>query len=186
MASDSFESERKSDFERLVARLNDHQVEFVVVGGRAEALHGSPRVTYDVDLCYRRSRENLSRLAECLRGLKPRLRGAPPEVPFTADRRTLELGGSFTMTTDLGDLDLLAEIEPIGDFEHVLAQSDLITLDDLPVRVLGLEALIRVKQHLGRTKDLEALRHLLAIRRLLDSREGTADPRPDLPGPSVG
>ena len=43
--------------------LAEHGVEFIVVGGQAEALMGSARVTYDVDLCYRRTPQNLERLA---------------------------------------------------------------------------------------------------------------------------
>jgi hypothetical protein len=57
-------------------------VEFIVVGGQAEALMGSPRVTYDVDLCYRRTSDNLERLAAALSTLSLTLRGAPPDLKF--------------------------------------------------------------------------------------------------------
>jgi hypothetical protein len=57
----------QSDLEKIAAILLRHDVEFLVIGGQAEVLMGSPRVTYDTDLCYRRTKENLERLAQALR-----------------------------------------------------------------------------------------------------------------------
>lgn len=56
----------KSPLERIVDLLVKHGVEFIVIGGQAETIFGSPRITYDVDLCYRRTRANLERLANAL------------------------------------------------------------------------------------------------------------------------
>ena len=67
----------ESPIERIAGLFARHDVEFIVIGGQAEALHGSARVTFDVDLCYRRSAENLDRLAGALRELKPPPRLAP-------------------------------------------------------------------------------------------------------------
>ena len=61
------EEAEKSALEKIALVLLAHGVEFVVVGGQAELLMGSPRVTYDIDLCYRRSKENLRHLAAALR-----------------------------------------------------------------------------------------------------------------------
>jgi hypothetical protein len=72
------EETEKSALERIALLLSTHGVEFIVVGGQAELLMGSPRVTYDIDLCYKRSKENLRRLATALHELKPSLRNAPP------------------------------------------------------------------------------------------------------------
>jgi hypothetical protein len=38
-------------FRRILDLLWEHDVEFIVIGGQAEMLMGSPRVTYDVDVC---------------------------------------------------------------------------------------------------------------------------------------
>src|SRR2546428_10767107 len=98
--------------------LAEHGVEFIIVGGQAEALMGSPRVTYDVDLCYRRTPENLGRLARALRTLKLTLRGAPADLRFRLDARALALGSNFTFEVD-GEyaLDLLAYLEPVGTYD---------------------------------------------------------------------
>ena len=72
----------KTPFEQIVELLNAHGVEFVIIGGQAETLHGSPRVTFETDLCYGRSAGNLDRLADALARINPSLRGAPPIWPF--------------------------------------------------------------------------------------------------------
>ena len=114
------ETSDASPLESFCLLLADAGVEFMVIGGQAEALMGSPRVTYDVDLCYRRTPENLERLARVLRTLKLTLRGAPPDLTFRLDARALALGSNFTFEVD-GEhaLDLLAYLEPVGTYEHL-------------------------------------------------------------------
>src|SRR5687767_4996904 len=77
-------------------RLTQHQVEFLVVAGGCMVLHGSPRVTQDLDLCYRRTPENIKRLVAALAPLNPRPRRFPEGLPFQFDERTILLGGNFT------------------------------------------------------------------------------------------
>src|SRR3954466_14143768 len=95
----------KCDLRKFAEVLLRHGAEFIVIGGQAETLMGSPRVTYDVDLCYRRTKDNLERLAAALEELKPKLRGAPPDVPIIVDARALGLGNNYTFITPLGKLD---------------------------------------------------------------------------------
>jgi len=161
------ESPDVSPLERFCALLADAGVEFMVIGGQAEALMGSPRVTYDVDLCYRRTPENLERLARALRTLKLTLRGAPADLKFRVDARALALGSNFTFEVDAEyPLDLLAYLEPVGTYEDLLPGSEVLQIGGKTVRVIGLEDLIRIKRHLGRPKDRESLLQLEAIKRL--------------------
>ena len=139
----------------------------MVIGGQAEALMGSPRVTYDVDLCYRRTPENLDRLARILQTLTLTLRGAPADLRFRLDARALALGSNFTLEVD-GEyaLDLLAYLDPVGAYDDLFPGSDTVLMSGRAVRVIGLEDLIRIKRHLGRPKDRESLLQLEAIKRL--------------------
>ena len=114
----------KSALERISEILLSEGVEFIVVGGQAEWLFGSSRPTFDVDLCYRRTKENLKRLAIALRKMKPALRNAPPDLPFQIDEHSLALGCNFTFDTPLGDLDLIGYLEPLGDFEAILPSAE--------------------------------------------------------------
>lgn len=106
----------KSPLEPVVELFLRHGVEYIVIGGMAEVLHGGLSATFDVDVCYSRSPENLSRLARALAELHPRLRGAPADLPFRLDAKTLEMGSNFAFDTDVGPLDLLGWVEPLGDY----------------------------------------------------------------------
>ena len=157
----------RSPLERFCAVLAEHGVEFIVIGGQAEVLMGSARVTYDVDLCYRRTPDNLERLAAALGTLNLTLRGAPPELKFRLDAQALALGQNYTFEVD-GEypLDFLGHAEPIGTYEDLLPHAGTITVGGRLVRVIGLDDLIRIKRYLGRPKDRESLLHLEAIKRL--------------------
>jgi hypothetical protein len=76
--------------------LSRNEVRFVVIGGIAANLWGSPSATYDLDICYARDPDNLTRLARALIELKARLRGAPEGLPFRLDARTLRAGDHCT------------------------------------------------------------------------------------------
>jgi predicted nucleotidyltransferase len=153
----------ESSLVRFVAHFQRYGVEFLVIGGQAEAIFGSPRVTYDVDLCYRRTPENLQRLAEALRPLRVRLRNAPPDLPFRIDARSLALGCNFTLETDIDHLDLIGWVEPIGDYDALLRNAETWEVGGYQVKTIGLEDLIRVKEQIARRKDSESLWQLRAI-----------------------
>ena len=53
-------------FEKLLVRLADAGVQFVLVGGLAVALNGYVRLTEDVDILIEPSEPNVRRLLECL------------------------------------------------------------------------------------------------------------------------
>ena len=150
--------------QELLNRLLDHHVDFVIIGGVAALVHGSAYVTRDLDVCYSRSGESLERLVAALAPLHPRLRGAPSDLPFKWDPRTLQAGLNFTLDTDMGPIDLLGEVAGIGQYADALGASELMTLFGRPCSVLTLEALIRSKRAAGRPRDLEAVKELETLR----------------------
>lgn len=162
----------KSDLRKVAELLVRHEVEFIVIGGQAETLMGSARVTYDVDLCYRRTRINLEKLAVALREMKPRLRGAPPDLPLVLDAQALAFGSNYTFDTSVGKVDLLGWVEPLGDFEALIQRAEPYPVGDMLLHVISLDDLIRVKEHVGRAKDRDSLYQLLAIKRIRDEMKG--------------
>jgi len=159
-----------SSVEALLRALSEQSVEFIIVGGVAAAVHGSARVTYDLDVVYRRNTENLARLAACLSCHQPYLRGAPPGLPFRLDVDTLRQGLNFTLTTNLGEVDLLDEIAGGGSYEDLLPDSVELRVFGVTCLCLGLEKLMHVKRAAGRRKDLEAVAEMEA---LLEERRKT-------------
>ncbi len=152
-----------TQFERLISRLSQGQVEFVLIGGLAATLHGSAYVTYDVDVCYSRAPENIKRLCNALEPIHPYLRGAPRDLPFRVDPPTIQSGLNFTLTTDVGDLDLLGEVSGLGGFDQVAAASERMQLFGFTIFVLSLEGLVRAKKAAGRRKDLLVIPELEAL-----------------------
>ena len=162
-----------TEFEEAVRILNGAGVEFIVIGGVAGVLHGSSRVTLDLDVVYRRTPENIRRLAEGLKTHKAYLRGAPPGLPFVWDERTIRNGLNFTLITDFGPLDLLGEVVGGGTYETLLPRSHDMDGFGVRLRVVNLETLIRIKRAAGRPKDFEAIAEL----ELMLERQRSKPPR---------
>lgn len=152
-----------TDFRALLEALTTAGVEFIVVGGAAAIAHGSGRLTLDLDIVYRRTRENMERLAASLATYSPYLRGVPPGLPFVWDRTAIERGMNFTLTTRIGDIDLLGEITEGGTFDDLLAHTVMLKPFGFECRVLTISRLIVVKRAVGRPKDLEVIAELEAI-----------------------
>jgi hypothetical protein len=148
------------NFEEAVQRLCDEEVQFVVIGGWAAILHGSVHVTNALDICYPRDRENLRKLAAALAPYHPRPREFPDGLPFVWDAGTLANGSVFTLTTDLGVIDLLSEVTGIGSYEKVRAASVDVEAFGRRIQALDLPTLIRSKRAVGRPKDLLLLPEL--------------------------
>jgi predicted nucleotidyltransferase len=152
-----------TDFRGLLEVLAEAGVDFILVGGVAATVHGSSRLTQDVDVVYSRSHDNLRRLVEALADHEPYPRGAPPGLPFRFDEATLQAGLNFTLTTKIGDVDLLGEIVGGRTYEDLAPHTIEVNVFGLRCRCLDLETLIRVKRAAGRPKDLEAISELEVI-----------------------
>src|SRR5947199_2357706 len=110
----------RTQFDKLLPLLVNNDVEFILIGGVAGNVLGSARLTFDVDIVYDRSKANLERISQLAKPLSPYLRGAPPGLPFVLDMPTLRNGLNFTLTTNLGDLDLLGEVAGGGTYKLLL------------------------------------------------------------------
>jgi hypothetical protein len=162
---------RTFDPERILRTLHRHGVRYVLIGGWAAKLLGSPTLTTDIDICYARDDTNLDRLADALEELHPHLRGGPVELPFRPDTRTLRAGDHFTLATDAGDLDLLGSPAGVSSFDALARASSMLDLDGVPVAVAAIDDLIAMKRAAGRRKDLIELEVLGALREEMDKAE---------------
>lgn len=152
-----------TDFSALFKALAESEGRFVLVGGVAATLHGSARLTQDVDIVYARDPENLARLVRALGPLQPYLRGAPTGLPFRFDEQTLAAGLNFTLVTSVGDIDLLGEIAGVGAYDALIDHTVEVQLFGAQFRCIDLPTLIAAKLASGRPKDLEAIAELRAL-----------------------
>lgn len=155
------------DFTTFVEHLQAEGVRFVVIGGLAMIAHGSARLTFDMDISFSRSRENIDRLAKALAPLKPRPRGFPEELPFLWDAISLRSMTTSTLRTLAGDLDLLAEPEGIDGFEGLYERAVELEILGRKVKVASLDDLAAMKKAAGREKDFDHLRDIEALKRLI-------------------
>ncbi len=157
--------------DRILQTLLDHEVRFVLIGGLASQVHGSPSLTGDVDICFALDGENLRRLSDALASITAVRRGHVEGVQAPIDHRTLRAGDVFTLSTRYGDLDLLAHPDPRLDFEQLVGRSIAVDILGVEVRVAGLDDLIAMKRAAGRPKDLIELEILGALREEIDRRD---------------
>jgi hypothetical protein len=101
----------------------------------------------------------------------PSFRGAPRGLPFQLDESTLRSGLNFTVTTDLGDVDILGEVTGLGSYEKLLPLSEEMEIFGVCCQVLTLEGLIKSKRAVGRAKDLMLLPELEALLEIRNSQK---------------
>lgn len=166
------------DAERIIEVLNRHEVDYVVIGGFAGVLYGSPRATEDLDITPAGDRDNLTRLSAALRELDAQLvpPGTAEPVPWPWSPEAFAAFTTLTTRTVAGDLDICLRPDAPGGrqfrFEDLAARAVIITLPpDVPVA--SLEDVIASKEASGRDKDRRALPELMDL--LLELRT-TDDP----------
>jgi predicted nucleotidyltransferase len=153
-----------SDLQRLLQRLDETGIGFVLVGGYAAMLHGSSLLTRDVDVCAALTAANIEKLRHALRDLHPQHRLSMPRQSFLDEPAPGTVLNNLYLSTDWGALDLLGSITGVGDYARVARDALEIELFGRRVQVIGLDDLIATKQALGREKDLIAVKELRAIR----------------------
>ena len=148
-------------FRRILELLDQHGVEYIIVGGVAAVLQGAPITTFDIDTLVKVDATNAQRLLRALQELDARYREHEQTLRPTLE--DLLGGGHLLLITNCGPLDVLGFIGQGRRYEDVAASATTLQVGDLPVRVLPLEALIEDKKALGRAKDQAVLALLVSV-----------------------
>jgi predicted nucleotidyltransferase len=163
------------DPETLLRRLTARGVDFVVVGGYAAVIYGSPRLTQDLDIAYSGDPDNLNALGLALADLDAKLFDVADDVPFVPDADTLRRVELVTLETTAGQLDLLAQPPGAPAYAKLRRNAQRVDIGEFAVPVASLDDLIAIKEAAGRPKDRADLVELEAIKRLSRDR-GRARP----------
>ena len=158
---------RSVKFLGLLRVLLRHGVQFFVVGGVAAQLEGAPILTFDLDVLYDKTPENLARLLGALRELKARYRD-PAGRHIEPDAEKLATLRTHLLLTELGALDVLSAIGNGFTYQDLVARTIPYELGEERVLVLELAAVIESKEQANRDKDravLPVLRQTLAMKR---------------------
>lgn len=168
------------DPETLFRVLDEHGVQYVLIGGLAANLHGAPVVTNDADITPRRDHENLERLAAALRDLRARIRtDAEPEgLPFACDAGFLERMKMVNLQTTAGNFDISFEPAAFTGFEALDEHAVDLEVFGVHVRVAALRDIITSKEAANRPRDQAALPYLYALEDELAAIEREERPKP--------
>jgi hypothetical protein len=127
-----------SGLNRLLQRLCDADIDFVIVGGFAAVLHGSALLTRDLNVCTVLTAENIGKLREVCYELHPTHRFSSERLSFLQNPESDKDIKNLYLQTDLGPIDFLSSIDGVGSFEQVRAESIEIDLFGRIVRVKGI------------------------------------------------
>jgi len=166
----------------IVEVLSRHGVNFVLIGGFAAGIQGSPLLTTDVDVVPATDRDNWSRLSAALTELDAKVRAVELDepLPFSHDADSLAASRTWNLTTKYGDLDITQVPAGTEGYDDLKRDSIEIELRGVRICIASLADIVRSKQAAGRDKDLLALpvlRELVAMQLREDTGRPPAGPR---------
>ena len=146
------ELELPDDFKEFLALLNEHGVEYLLIGGYAVGYHGYPRATNDLDIWIAIHSQNAERLVATLQAF------GFPASDLSANI-FLHAEDIIRMGVPPMRIEIIPSISGV-DFETCYAERIVDTIDEIQIPIIGLEHLKANKKASGRFKDLDDLEHL--------------------------
>lgn len=136
---------------KLFESLNNHGVEYLLIGGTLAIAYGVPRVTKDIDLFIRPTLENTTHCLDALKahGIGTASLTTPEEVCKT----------EVTILKDFLRIDLLTQVKGLS-FDEAWRNKVVLALDRVSIFSLCLDDLIKSKKAAGRKNDLEDIKIL--------------------------
>jgi hypothetical protein len=145
------------EFQNLIGRINEKQIDYAVCGGWAMAIHGAPRATVDIDLLV--ANENLSKVWRIAEDLGYWVEG----LPLSFDNGIIEIRRISKIdaeTKTLFTIDFLLVTEGL---KKVWETRENIDWEDDKVWTVSREGLIFMKKLSGRHKDLGDIESLMEL-----------------------
>jgi predicted nucleotidyltransferase len=144
--------EVQKDFKEFLALLNEHEVEFIIVGGYALAYHGAPRFTGDIDVFIKSDQQNAERILNALAAFGFGSLDIAVE-DFLPPNNIIQLGVPPVR------IDLITSISSVT-WEEANTSKEKGLFGDIPVSYIGKKQFIINKRASGRKKDLADLEAL--------------------------
>jgi len=135
-----------SDYKELLSIFNEEKVKFILVGAYAMAVHGYPRATMDIDIWVIGELKNSEAVIKALRRF-----GAPLDDISSKDFQKNDM--IFQIGVFPRRIDIITSVDGL-EFEEAYKRSVTVEIEDVKLKVLSKEDLIKNKLASGRTKDL--------------------------------
>lgn len=140
------------DFKEFIQSLDDNQVQYLVVGGYAVALHGYPRYTKDIDIWINLDCDNAERMISALDQFGFNSLGLKA-ADFLAPDMIIQLGYPPNR------IDILTTL-PGVEFEDCYPARIEVDVEEVKVNFIDLDNLLKNKRASGRAQDLADLENL--------------------------
>lgn len=157
-------------YQEILLRLADAQVEFVIVGMTGAVIQGVPTMTWDLDIVHRRTPSNVERLLAVLEDLDAVARHDPRRL--RPNETHLQGPGHLLLETRFGDFDCLGTIDDDKGYEALLPRTVEVVVQGRRLRVLHLRELIAIKRRAGRPKDLAVIPYLESTLAEIEQQRG--------------
>lgn len=139
------------DFRDFLRLLNDHEVEYLLLGGYAVAYHGFPRTTLDMDIWIANTAENAAKMVRVMKAFG--FTGEISPALFRSDDGVVRMG------VPPMKIEIMTHASGVT-FRECFRRKVVDVIDGIPVNVISLEDLRSNKTAAGRHKDLDDLEHL--------------------------
>ncbi|GAA4311801.1 nucleotidyltransferase [Nibribacter koreensis] len=140
------------DFSEFVALLNQHKVEYLIVGGYAVTVHGYPRYTGDLDVWINSEEDTATKVMQVLEEFGFGALGLQKQ-DFLEPEAVVQLGYPPVR------IDILTYIDGVT-FAECYPQKVVLDIEGLSVNFISLPDLLKNKKSSGRTRDLNDLENL--------------------------
>jgi acyl carrier protein phosphodiesterase len=141
------------DFRDFIKALNNHQVEYILVGGMAVILHGYVRTTGDMDIWVKRTKENYRKLTLAFAEFQM------PMIDLTEKKFLSNKFNVWSFGRKPVLIEILTDVKGI-DFDEAFKEAIFYTEEGVDVRFLHINSLIQSKKAAGRYKDLDDIEQL--------------------------
>jgi hypothetical protein len=140
----------------MLAALDEHDVDFLLVGGLAVIARGYSRLTLDLDILPSPAVRNMARLADALKELETVAIGAKEErLPLDLSHPESLAVGNYFLETKYGAFDLVNGPRPdIKRYDRLERNASVLTVSGHEIKVISKDDLIAMKREAGRPKDL--------------------------------
>ncbi len=142
------------DFEDMLALLERHKVQYLIIGGVAFIYHAKPRYTKDMDLWLESSDENVQRANLALAEF-----GSPTLFDLGNPDQILQIGVAPNR------IDLLLEVTAVR-FETAWGKRIRDDYGSVTTNWIDIDSLIRAKRGIDNPRHQEDVRVLLQVKRL--------------------
>jgi hypothetical protein len=136
------------DQRELLDAFNAHGVEYVVVGGHAVGAYGEPRLTKDLDILIRGTKENGERVFRALAAYGAPIADYQPSDFFDRPGQVIQFG------VPPNRIDILQSISGVPTEDIWRDHTQKLLPGGITANLISLEHLIQNKQAAGRLQDL--------------------------------